>query len=224
MKHIIRASSIRSFFETPDKWYKNHIEGEDKFEGNTSTYLGTCCHKYAECYYTLQPYSYAEILEDAPEEVDKAQILSEMPELEKAMKKYLDTQPKPQLIEHYMRGWETEYCITQGTIDALTKDGVLVDYKTSSIKKSKIDEYVHQLNIYAYLLSQNDYKVHTLRVVNIIRATKTMEPRINILECPADIKRGEQLLRLMTKKAELAIKNPEYRELIFTENPYSWLN
>ena len=89
-KHTIRASSIRSFFETQDLWYKSHRLGEDKFGGNTATYIGTCCHKFAECYYTLKPYSYDEILAEAPENVDKAQVLAEMPALEKVLKEYFN--------------------------------------------------------------------------------------------------------------------------------------
>lgn len=224
-KLIIRASSARSFYEVPAMWYKTHILGQDRFEGNTNTYLGTLCHKYAECYFTLKPYDYMEILAEAPDCVDKEGILKDMPAIEKELKLYLDTLEPPSLIEQYLKGFETAHFITQGTIDAYYKEGgVLVDYKTSSVKKSSIDEYRQQLNIYAYLMALNGYEVNTIRIVNIIKATKTMPPRINILEGEADVKMGEETLRYMAEKAELAMRNPEFARLIFSPNPYSFLN
>lgn len=166
-----------------------------------------------------------EILAEAPDCVDKEGILKDMPAIEEELKLYLDTLEPPSLIEQYLKGFETEHFITQGTIDAYYKEGgVLVDYKTSSVKKSSIDEYRQQLNIYAYLMALNGYKVNTLRIVNIIKATKTMPPRINILEGEADVKMGEETLKYMTEKAELAMRNPEFARLIFSPNPYSFLN
>jgi hypothetical protein len=35
-KIVLRPSSIRSFLETPSKWWKNHVLGEDKFETQAS--------------------------------------------------------------------------------------------------------------------------------------------------------------------------------------------
>ena len=73
-------------------------------------------------------------------------------------------------------------------------------------------------------MALNGYEVNTLRIVNIIKATKTMPPRINILEGEADVKMGEETLKYMTEKAELAMRNPEFARLIFSPNPYSFLN
>ncbi len=223
-KITLRPSSIRSFHETPKKWYKNHVLGEDKFEGNTATYLGTVVHKFAETYYTLEDFNPHEILNEAPEDVDKATILNEYPAMCKELeKKYLSKQNKPQLIEHYMNATLLDDFIIQGTCDAYN-DGILVDYKTASKAKKDISEYTDQLNIYAYLLSLTGREVHTLRVINIIRATKTLKPRIHQLECKADIKEGERLTTLMAKKTKLALDNPEFIELIFTDNKYSFLS
>lgn len=221
---ILRPSSVRSFFETPDKWYRNHILEEDKFEGNTATYLGSVVHKFAESYYNLDDFNPHEILEEAPEGVDKALILAEYPAMCKQLeKKYLSKHGKPELIEHFMKANLTDDIIMQGTCDAYY-DGVLVDYKTSSKAKKDISEYTQQLNIYAYLLSLTGREVHTLRVVNIIRATKTIEPRIHQLDCKADIAEGKRLVALMANKTKLALSNPEFIELIFNENNYSFLS
>jgi len=99
-----------------------------------------------------------------------------------------------------------------------------VDYKTSGKAKSSINEYIQQLNIYAFLASQKGIEINTLRVVNITRKTKTMPPRVIILECKADVEMGKALIDIMVRKTRLALDNPEVRELIFSENNYSFLS
>lgn len=223
-KIILRPSSVRSFFDTPSIWYKNHILGLDKFEGNTSTYLGTIVHKFAETYYNLKDFNPYEILENAPEIVDKTTILAEYPEMCKQLELlYLSKNNKPELLEHFMELKINDNVVVQGTCDAYD-NGVLIDYKTASKVSKDISEYTQQLNIYAYLLSLSKREVHTLRIVRIIRASKNIKPRINILECQADIKKGERLISIMSKKTKLALDNSEFSELIFTENPYSFMS
>jgi len=220
----LRPSSVRSFFETPNIWYKTHILGEDKFEGNTNTYLGTVVHKFAETYYTLEPFNPHEILELAPECVDKTEVLALYPAMCKELEeKYLNKHSKPELIEHFMKTSITDDIIMQGTCDAYD-NGVMIDYKTAGKSTKKIDDYTQQLNIYAYLLSLSDRPVHTLRVVSVVKATKTLKPRINILECKADIAEGKRLITLMANKTKMALDNPEFLELIFCENKYSFLS
>jgi hypothetical protein len=223
-KITLRPSSIRSFHETPAKWYKNHVLNEDKFEGNTATYLGTIIHKYAETYYTLGDFNPHEILEDAPEDVDKTQILAEYEDMCKALDElYLSKHSKPELIERFMRLSINDEIELQGTCD-FYDNGVLGDYKTSSKPQKDISPYSQQLNIYAFLLSTIGKEVHTLRVVNIIRKTKTIKPRVHVLECKADIQEGKRLVNLMANKTQLALNNPDKLELIFTENNYSFLS
>jgi len=101
---------------------------------------------------------------------------------------------------------------------------IIGDYKTSSKQVKKIHDYTNQLNIYAYLLSISGKKVHTLRVVNINPRTKTLAPRVGVLECPADEKKGEELVNLMWKKSKMAYDNPEYKDYIFNPNTYSFLD
>lgn len=102
--------------------------------------------------------------------------------------------------------------------------GICLDYKTSSKPVKKINDYLNQMNIYAYLLSTIGKEVHTLRVVNIVVRTKTIAPRIGVLEYPADIKRGKELIDLMHLKAKLAYDNPKYKNIIFHNNTYSFLD
>ncbi len=221
---ILRASSVRSFHETPSTWYKNHILGLDKFEGNTATYLGTIVHHFAECYFTgMEKFDPEAILEDAPEHVDKEVILDEYEEMCKVFEaRYLDSINEPDQIEMYSK-IEVDGITFQGTCDAI-QGTTLVDYKTSSKAKSKMDEYIQQLNIYAYFASTKDIKIDKLRVVNITRKTKTLPPRIIVLECDADVEMGKRLIDLMVRKTRLALDNPEFRELIFGENNYSFLS
>jgi len=220
----LRASSIRSFHETPSIWYKNHILGEDKFEGNTATFLGTIVHKYAETFYSLQPFNVDEILETAPEDVNIDEIMIEYPKMCKVLQtKYLEKQAKPQLMEHFMELKLSEDIKLQGTCDAFLNN-TLVDYKTASKASKDIAPYSQQLNIYAYLLSLSDYRVDTLRIVQIVRSTKTMAPRINILETKADISEGKRLVTLMHNKTKLALDNPQFKDIIFHDNKYSFLS
>lgn len=223
---ILRASSVRSFHDNGAVWYRQHVLGEDKFLGNTSTFFGSCLHKFAETYYTLSPFNPHEILNDANEEVDKALILSELPITCKVFEeKYLNKHRKPDLMEHYM-SIKFGNITFQGTCDAWYSDngGVLVDYKSSSRATKDMSQYLQQLQIYSYLLSTTGRETKKLRIVSIVRQTKTIEPRIAILECDADIKEGKRLVTLMVNRTRLALDNPDFAHLIFTENIYSFLN
>ncbi len=221
----LRASSIRAFSEVPRTWYKNHILGEDKFEGNTATYLGTIVHHFAESYFTDEVFNPSAILEDAPEHVDKDVIISEYPEMCNVFeKKYLSQIDTPDHIELFNKIEKNDITF-QGTCDAIN-GSVLVDYKTAGKYESnpKIDQYIQQLNIYAYLVSLKDIKIDTLRAVKIYRRTKTLPPRVTVLETPADIEEGKRLVNLMIDKTTLALKNPEFINLLFIDNPYSFLS
>ena len=224
MSTTLRASSVRKFFETPDLWYKNHILKEDTFEGNTSTYLGSVIHKFAEAYYSLEDWSVYDILEKAPEHVDKNIILKEYKPMCAALEEKYLQQHKPDLTEHYMKKEDGNF-IFQGTCDAVN-GSVLVDYKTAGKYETnpKIDQYIQQLNIYAYLVSLKGIKIDTLRAVKIYRRTKTLPPRVTVLETPADVTEGERLVNLMIDKTTLALKNPEFLHLLFIDNPYSFLS
>lgn len=220
----LRPSSIRAFMETPDIWWARHIDGLEDFKGNTKTYLGTVVHAYAETYYTLGEFNPHAILENAPEEVDRAFVLSNYKSMcTELERKYLDKHSKPELIEHFMSlPLDNDFEIG-GTIDAYD-NGVLVDYKTSSRPVKKIDDYINQMHIYAYLLDKIGKEVHTYRVVNIVARTKTIDARVGVLECKSDIKKGEYLVNLMWKKAKVGYDNPAYKDYIFNENSYSFLN
>jgi len=224
---LLRASSVRSFHDNSEQWYNNHILGEDKFEGNTSTYLGSVVHYFAEIYFSDKEMTMEqiidEVLSEAGDDIDQEVIRDEAPEMCEVFERdYLSTIEAPDYVElyNYIDDGSIRF---QGTCDAI-HGGVMVDYKTSKTPVKKIDGYIQQLNIYAFLVSFKDIKIDTLRVVNIARRTKTLPPRVTILECDADVNEGERLVRLMIDKARLALKNPEFAHLIFTPNPYSFIS
>ncbi len=224
-KITLRASSVRAFMEVPKTWYTNHILGENKFEGNTATYLGTIVHAFAESFFTGEVFDPEAILEDAPEHVDKEVILEEYQAMCDALEsKYLKEIDTPDHIELYNK-FEKNGITFQGTCDAIN-DNVLVDYKTAGKYETKpaIDQYIQQLNIYAYLVSLKGIKIDTLRAVKIYRRTKTLPPRVTVLETPADVAEGERLVNLMIDKTTLALRNPEFIDLLFIDNPYSFLS
>ena len=220
---VLRASSARSFSEVPSQWYKNHILKEDKFTGNTATNLGSIVHLFAETYFTEEEFNPDMILSECDADIDVELIKEEYPGMCEALKvEYLDFIETPDHIEFYS-SFEKDGITFQGTCDSIN-GSVLVDYKTSKMPVKKIDMYVDQLNIYAYLVSLKGITIDTLRVVNIARRTKTLPARVVILECEADVKDGKRLVELMIDKTNLAIRNPEYRDLIFNENNYSFLS
>ena len=210
--------------ETPNLWWGRHVEGENDFLGNTKTYLGTVVHAFAETYYTMGEFNPHAILENAPEEVDRAVVLSSYKLMCTQLEdKYLSLHKKPELIEHFMTlKLDADFTI-QGTCDAYD-DGVLIDYKTSGRPVKTIDDYINQMHIYAYLLSTIGKEVHTYRVVNIVTATKTIAPRVNVIECKSDVQKGKELIDLMHLKCKLALDNPQYKNIIFHSNNYSFLD
>ena len=220
----LRPSSIRAFMDTPNLWWSRHIEGIEDFLGNTNTYLGTVVHAFAESYYTMSEFNPHAILENAPEEVDKTYILSVYKDMCRELEqKYLSKQPKPELIEYFLCMPLDETFECGGTVDSWD-NGILCDYKTAAKQTKKIDDYVNQLHIYAYLLSLTGRKTHTYRIVSIVQPLKTIGARVNIMECKADAEKGGELIKTMHMKSKIAYDNPKYKDYIFNQNSYSFMD
>ena len=86
------------------------------------------------------------------------------------------------LIEHNVRATIEGHTVT-GTVDYMTADGKLYDYKNTSVwsvlemKKSMRPEYAEQLNYYAALLRMNDFAVNEAYIVASSRDWRRSEAR-----------------------------------------------
>jgi len=179
----ISPSQFSKFIVTPWQWYREQILGEDKFEGNTSSYLGTIVHYLCECAIRDKPVCRDDIEEflatiDDPE-VDKEEIRRQYPLMAKVIVNEYVLKYKF-LYKHtelYIGHKLTDSLKVEGSIDAILEDqladGVkIVDYKTYNSKakpKSMPNYYKHQLLVYAYILKQNGYNPTSIELVFVNR-------------------------------------------------------
>lgn len=109
------------------------------------------------------------------------------------------------LIEHRLEAEIVGHKIT-GTIDYMTADGILFDYKNTSVwsvldmKKTMRPEYAAQLNYYAALLRLNDFVVKDAYIVASSRDWRKSESRRSD-DYPAKV----EVIRVHLWKSEVAM-------------------
>ena len=68
-------------------------------------------------------------------------------------------------------------------------------------------------------------KINNIQVVNIVKPTAKGEVKVNVLKEPIDEEYMSWFLgqlQLQVKRIKLAKDKPEYAELLFTYNPFSY--
>jgi len=237
----ISPSSFAKFVERPHQWYREEVLGEDKFDYNTASVLGTIVHYCAE-----------KVAKN--EEVD-------LDEIERYISKHKpndDYYPATvsaqfqnmaeRLVNDYILNREfleveTQVCTelksnfyVAGTLDALEgtkQDCLLVDYKTYSSKtkpRAIPQHYKYQLLVYAYILKKLGYNVTRIRLVYVNRhiegeisektnkRLKSYPPEVTVLtetiEQP-DLDFIEGLLMLCVDSCLASEEHPELNHVIW---------
>jgi CRISPR/Cas system-associated exonuclease Cas4 (RecB family) len=221
----ISPSSISKFFEMPIVWYKDQVLKEKQFLGNTASVLGSVVHGLAE--------QYVKGIQSSRDEVDKY-LTKQMFNTDVNVKDVRDLYPDmaKTLINEYIRHnkpteVERSLCFevkdgvyVAGTFDNRTND-IIVDYKNVSTKP-KTDKipwnYYIQLMAYAWMMKQEGTEINKIRLVYVVRPTKTMGVRlfkVTQVITERDYQAIEDVLQLISDTILLSKSNPELNYLLF---------
>ena len=161
----ISASQFSKFMDYPHQWFREHVLGEEGFQGNTASVLGTIIHGIAAAVSNgeqitredIEPY----LLEQRSNpDVDIAEIRSQYPAMaERLVNDYIiPNRPNLEEAEPFVFDELYDGVFPSGSIDRVEKvgDGTfrIVDFKTYNSKtkpKSIPMNYKYQLLIYAYI-------------------------------------------------------------------------
>ena len=247
---VLSPSSISKFFENAHEWWLDR-QGMPTFDGNTNTVLGNAVHAAIDAYYDGE-----EVTEEDVEQwihvayaaqmdcvvgkdkktgkiitkVDPDEVLAHFTNMFNAWKAgYADMYPAPDKREHPVRMQVEDKMILAGTFDGYESDRrVLIDYKTSGKMVSSMSKaHKFQLTSYAVAMIADGLEVDSIRVVYIIKPTKTLPARTVIFEEELTEKMlMEQVLVMknMQRSINAVRENPELADIVFRENLLSSWN
>lgn len=226
----ISPSSIAKFFEYPVIWFKEQILGEKEFTDSTATVLGKIVHHIGECYAKNENVTKEEISKYITKykfrtDVNTKEIELQYPDMGNALVNEYISKHKPIEVEKSMYAKVKEGIYVGGTADNITKSSteslMVVDYKTTSTKP-KTDKipwnYYIQAMAYAWMLKQQGLEVDRIRIVWIVKPTKTLPVRIfkvtQIIN-EKDYQAIEEVLEIIADTILLSKSNPELNYLLF---------
>lgn len=239
---VVKPSSIATFMDNPKAWYTTHITKENVFQGNTSTVLGSIVHGFIEAHYTGKEITKEDVTEflkqyEDNQDVDEWKILDSYEHMVKQWKKlYVPPAFEPKLIESQIKFTPRDGFCIGGSIDALFGD-TLVDWKTTTSKKSSIGDYKYQLLTYAYILRKTGVEVNNIQVVymNTPEFNRVSEKtgkeladivtEVRVITEPIkdeDIAMIEELLREIVGTVKQYKKTPNLAKWLFRENKLSY--
>jgi len=219
----ISPSGVSNFFNRTANWFGENLLGNDGFNGNTASILGSIVHKAAETdeiptgddidnYLALQTCDY-----------DREEILRNYYDMCVAI--IADN------IDHTIESKEQfkfthikDVIYVGGTYDAITNNGLktLVDYKTSGTKPSRFSkDYRMQMLTYAYILKKHNIHIDQIELRYIVRATKTLPVRVISFIEPIDdnsLEFIESVLNMMADSVIAFRDYPELRHVISQDN------
>lgn len=176
----ISPSSFANFIERPHHWYRTQILGEDVFDYNSMSVIGTIVHYCAE-----QVAKGDEVDEEAIEAFIASKEPKDDYDPERVRKGWYpialalingyvtESMPNYLPVEEQHCADLGEGIYAAGTTDVLQgtkEDCMIVDYKTYSSKtkpKSILKHYFYQLMVYAWILRKNGYNVTRVRNVYV---------------------------------------------------------
>ena len=236
--HNVSPSSIGKFFDFPVLYYRENVLGEEqKFQGSTSTVLGSICHKIYELVVKYPNNKWKEFIN---REIIQEQLLKFVelhPELGINVDEVISLYPQitREVVNSYILKCTTSRVEVEkqvvvklddsiylgGTIDRIEGDCV-VDYKNVGKMPSDTTKipfgYKIQLLAYAYALRKLGYIVDRIRIVYGIRPTKTIPARCVVVTEQIDYvanKLIDDTLNLIVESVTICKNRPELVHLIF---------
>lgn len=224
-KFKISPSSIGKFFDYPSVWYREQVLGEDGFQGNTASVLGTCVHYIAEQYALDNPISRETINGELDQidnpDVDIQAVKDAYPDLAMELVNNYVSDNKPSQVELQLVQPVKDDIYLGGSCDAYDEaSATVVDYKTTARKPSETIPFGYKIQAlaYAWMLKQQGKPVDRIRIVWAVRPTKTIGVRIipvTQMITPDDWKLIEDTLTMIADTITTAKKQPELIPLLF---------
>lgn len=221
----ISPSAISKFFEMPVIWYKEQVLKETQFEGNTASVLGSIIHGLAEQYVKGEKSSRENVEEYLAKyqfntNVDLEEIRTHYPNMASILINEYVRRNKPTEVERSLCKEIKDGVYLAGTFDNRT-GSTLIDYKSTSTKP-KTDKipwnYYIQLMAYAWLLKQEGTTIDRIRIVWIVKPTKTLPVRIFVVNQTIeekDYQAIEDVLQIISDTILLVKEQPELTYLLF---------
>jgi CRISPR/Cas system-associated exonuclease Cas4 (RecB family) len=241
--HNISPSSINLFFTNPSAYYLERMEGNPStFQGNTSSLMGTICHKIYEIV-SLYPDTWKEHINREIIEKDLYEFVNLHPDLGIDVPDILTNYPlvSAEVVNNYILKSTNDLIACEKSIVVSLKDGVylggtidriehdnnmncdiVVDYKNVSklpvLTNGIPFNYKVQLLAYAYALNKEGFNVKQIRIVYGIKPTKTIPARCMVITEDIDSTANKLIkdtLQLITESVLLCKSNPELIYIIF---------
>lgn len=182
----ISPSQLNKFFSDSGSWYKENVLNQNRFEGNTSSVIGSLLHHRIEEYYkgnfinldtlTEEEFEYLARYKDNP--VVDGWVVPE--DFIAMWKVWLDSEwsmLEPIVVEPFISKQVTDEYIIGGSVDMVYKlpNGkvVLVDWKTTAKKPSSVTQYLMQNKAYCWIYEQLGKKIDYYSWVYITRPTRS---------------------------------------------------
>jgi len=221
----ISPSGISKFFDNPSNWYRDNFTDETTFTGSTATELGSILHAIAEAVAkgdttdTLEIEAYIDSIDNP--DVDKTVIRSLYSTMASVLINEYVLRNKPDIVEKSLSMDLGNNITLKGTLDGYYNNGVVLDYKSASAKP-KTDaipwHYKVQLMAYTKLMRSKGNYVDRLRIVYIVRPTKTLPARVfvvNHMITDQDEKDFEDVLEIMKRTITLTKEQPELIPVLY---------
>jgi predicted transcriptional regulator len=235
----VSPSTFNNLLLSAGDWYNSQVLNKSAFTGNKKTVLGTCIHARIEMHYTKTEFSKKD--EDAyinsqnltQEELEYVNTNIE-PMWSAVLYDYINKYPEPYKVESSTTHYPDWYPIAvAGSIDAIvpssfnSQNSAILDWKTTEKKPSKMSmgHFIQGL-LYAYSM-RDTVVIDSVRIVYIVAPTKTLPARIFIFEeevTPMHMNWIEHQLKILSKKFQLLKDDPSLEEVLFVQNPDSYLN
>ncbi len=217
----IRPSSIKTFLKNPYEWYQTHIL---KIYTPPKSYLtvGSSVHHgvhigYSEYIRTGNLPKISVLLDAANEEfttLAKETLWGEnedigenrflMQRLIEAYHRDIMPTVEPKYTEEYVEvKFENNPYIAgvRGTIDLITQNDELIDLKTASTLSNNLQtKHELQLSIYSLLAKNNEMKISSAKIHEVIKPTSTLDTRTRVVEIELQEKKADEILELLASR------------------------
>jgi hypothetical protein len=180
----ISPSQISKFFDTTSKWYREHLLGEEGFEGSNASELGNCVHAAASMYTLERTVHYEQIeeyIDSLSEDFDKDYIRQQYVPMTDVLIAYLQSDPIHE-TEVFLWHEIIPSVGVGGSIDGIKyrsfrgnspdykgRGNVIRDFKTTSgsVPSKFPRAYWFQQLTYAYLCKKNGIDIDYLELLYI---------------------------------------------------------
>ena len=239
----LSGSGFDKWVTKPWNWNYEEVLKLERFEGNTSSVLGTAVHKTAECFHKGISGIKDEVISQMHEfsaanpdlELDTEEISNQFPGMSmELVNAYLRSSPKASAVEEDLSIHLTDNYYVEGQVDRVEED-VVIDFKTynSATEPKGIKlEHKRQLLFYVWLYKQLGKTMDRIRVVYISRAIDTRRisektgkpigkitpPKVTVhteVVDQKDLDWTNSMIMLWVKTMKFSEQHPDFHDVIF---------